>query len=330
MTVGSDGNVWFSEMYTAEIGRITSAGTITEFGGLTSGSTPQAITLGPDGNVWFVETTTPKVGSMTPSGVLTEYTITYPMNSIAAGPDGNLWVGGGSYIGRMTTSGAATWFSIPTANASAWDITAGPDGNMWFVEYMAPNLGRVTPAGVITEFPVGTQYAIRIATAPGGPMWLDDTSGVSRVDFGCPRPTPDAGAPDAGSDASVGVTCTVERATPGVCSDTITVEQNVSFFYVTYDAHNGSGPDPKGAIGTLSPGISAFYDMPPSATNPLFIGANSHTIYQGYTAADGYGTVSGSSFTFSMNAGRGFISNACTPPLYLIDVQCSGTTTLAP
>jgi virginiamycin B lyase len=66
-----------------------------------------------------------------------------------AGPDGNLWftyedfTTGACDIGRITTSGIATLFPIPTANSGPTDITAGPDGNVWFTEAVG-NVGRIT------------------------------------------------------------------------------------------------------------------------------------------------------------------------------------------
>src|SRR5438128_11788033 len=47
---------------------------------------------------------------------------------------------------------AITEFPMPTAEGQPFDITAGPDGNLWFTEQSASRIGRITPAGVITEF----------------------------------------------------------------------------------------------------------------------------------------------------------------------------------
>src|SRR5437660_8705471 len=55
ITPGPDGNMWYSENATNQIGRITPSGTITEFPILTSGSDPAGITTGPDGDLWFAE-----------------------------------------------------------------------------------------------------------------------------------------------------------------------------------------------------------------------------------------------------------------------------------
>jgi streptogramin lyase len=56
ITAGPDGNLWFTEPFRFDnrIGRITTAGVITEFQ-LTSPASPQGIVAGPDGNLWFTE-----------------------------------------------------------------------------------------------------------------------------------------------------------------------------------------------------------------------------------------------------------------------------------
>jgi virginiamycin B lyase len=57
--------------------------------------------------------------------------------------------------------GTLKQFRVPTANSSPLHITQGSDGNFWFTEgHVLPpqgtgnqNIGRITPAGAITEFP---------------------------------------------------------------------------------------------------------------------------------------------------------------------------------
>lgn len=55
---------------------------------------------------------------------------------IAAGSDGNLWFTeiGPGIIGRMTTSGVVTRFSVPSDKQPQL-ITPGPGGALWFTEY---------------------------------------------------------------------------------------------------------------------------------------------------------------------------------------------------
>ena len=57
IVAGPDGNLWFTEFNGGNrIGRITTAGVITEFStGITAGALPYGITAGPDGNLWFTE-----------------------------------------------------------------------------------------------------------------------------------------------------------------------------------------------------------------------------------------------------------------------------------
>ena len=78
----------------SRIGRITPAGTITEYPLPTADSGPVGIAAGPDGNMWFTEAFGRRIGRITPAGAITEYPLptvdSYP-GGIAAGPDGNMW-----------------------------------------------------------------------------------------------------------------------------------------------------------------------------------------------------------------------------------------------
>jgi hypothetical protein len=64
ITVGADGNLWFTEELGNRIGRITTGGIVTEFPIPTPGSRPIGITTGPDGNIWFTEATANKIGRL--------------------------------------------------------------------------------------------------------------------------------------------------------------------------------------------------------------------------------------------------------------------------
>src|SRR4029079_18935221 len=65
ITVGPDGNLWFSETAEPGIGRITTAGQITDFP-LAGGMVPVGIAAGPDGNIWFAGALA--IGHITPEG----------------------------------------------------------------------------------------------------------------------------------------------------------------------------------------------------------------------------------------------------------------------
>jgi streptogramin lyase len=105
--------------------------------------------------------------------------------AITSGPDGNLWytVGGTTNaIVKMTTAGVATAFlpgTTPnlTSDAAYTGITSGPDHNLWFTENTNKKIGRITPAGVVTEFATtGGICPQRIIAGPAGDGGLWFTS----------------------------------------------------------------------------------------------------------------------------------------------------------
>jgi streptogramin lyase len=185
ITAGPDGNLWFTVTVTnivgefgsnsisvsGKIGRITTSGAISEFP-IPTANRPEAITAGPDGNLWFTENESGKIGRITPTGAISEFPIPTAESrptGITAGPDGNLWFTesniGASKIGRITPTGAISEFPIPAAHSIPVGITAGPDGNLWFtvtdivfggknVSVGANTIGRITPSGTISEFPI--------------------------------------------------------------------------------------------------------------------------------------------------------------------------------
>jgi YD repeat-containing protein len=119
--------------------------------------------------------------------------------SMTFGPDGNIWVpvqrGRAadttpleSAIVRITPSGVHTIF--PLSNPAAFfpsgfghsAITRGPDGNLWFTENNANRIGRITPAGQITEFdlPNANSSPTHIIAGPDGALWFTEAQG-SRI-----------------------------------------------------------------------------------------------------------------------------------------------------
>ncbi len=178
-TLGSDGNVWFTESDANQIGKITPSGVVTEFPIPTADSQPEGIAAGPDGNLWFVETGANQIGRITPAGVVTEFPIPTAdsgASDITAGPDGKLWFNefGADRIGRVTTAGVFSSFKIPTKNSGPTGITTGSNNNLWFTEYKANQVGEITTTGTITEFPVGAGHPYAIAPGSDGNLWFTE------------------------------------------------------------------------------------------------------------------------------------------------------------
>jgi pseudomonalisin len=83
---------------------------------------------------------------------------------LATGPDGAVWftavplAAGGDRIGRVTTAGEVTEFSIPGCNDSSQcflqGIAGAPDGAVWFTDVSTQNksIDRITTAGAVTRF----------------------------------------------------------------------------------------------------------------------------------------------------------------------------------
>jgi virginiamycin B lyase len=93
---------------------------------------------------------------LSPTGELTEYplpAIGTPL-SIAAGPGDALWVTEpqAHAVCKISPDGHAMIFYLPETVVPSF-IADGPDGNLWFTEPTGM-IGRLTPVGVLTEFPV--------------------------------------------------------------------------------------------------------------------------------------------------------------------------------
>jgi hypothetical protein len=150
------------------------------------------IAAGADGNLWFVDGGRGKVGRITLSGAITEFdlpTVVGGPYGITAGPDGNLWVttnalgqGRQDWILRISADGAVSRFQAGTGSGNSGtgpqDITSGPDGNLWFTEFWSNRIGRMTPAGALTEFPIPTADSgpRGIVSGPDGNVWFVESS----------------------------------------------------------------------------------------------------------------------------------------------------------
>jgi virginiamycin B lyase len=125
---------------------------------------------------------------------------------ITTGSDGALWFTA-SYIGRMTTAGKVTLYSVrDCCGSDPGQITPGPDGALWFTlgtDFMGSGtgaIGRITTSGVPTgyELPTGTT-PLAITAGPDGALWFTQypasigritTAGVITAEYPVPAPVP--------------------------------------------------------------------------------------------------------------------------------------------
>jgi virginiamycin B lyase len=223
ITAGPDGNMWFAEAAADKIGRITTAGAITEFTGLTPSALPALITVGPDHNLWFTECVASNIGKITTAGAVTEYptkTAHARPIGIAAGPDGNMWFteGSANNIGVSTLTGTVTEYTVPTSSASVEGITAGPDNALWFTETGGNKIGEITTIGGISEFdvPTASSEPVSVVTGSDGELYFTEEAGnaigrlqasLTSTTFNSAFPLPETGSdpafPALGPDGNV-------------------------------------------------------------------------------------------------------------------------------
>jgi virginiamycin B lyase len=143
--------------------------TVTEFPLSAAGGKPTELTVAPDGAVWFTDHGHAAIGRLAPDGTVRMFPLTLNRQpgGIAVGPGGNVWF----------TQYA--WYS-PTAPLPD-PATIGP-----------PAIGRITPDGTMSEFPLPTTEGNRIGdplagavpsgitAGPDGAMWFTE-SGADQI-----------------------------------------------------------------------------------------------------------------------------------------------------
>ena len=172
LELGTDGNIWGTELTGNNIFRVTPTGTVTEFAIPTFNSRPIAIKVGPvnDPYLWFTEEAGNNIGKISYSGVIEEFPVPKSQsNSILAGlafdAQGNLWTQsyvnqnnlpptGPDYIVRMgntilnapngdISSVLVTRYQAESEGTVFHRIILGDDGDMWFTELALNNIGKV-------------------------------------------------------------------------------------------------------------------------------------------------------------------------------------------
>jgi len=186
ITRGPDGNLWYTKglLDQGSIGRITPAGTRTDFPLHHARTEPFGITSGADGDLWVTATsyTCGRFGCfpnravvirMTTDGTTKPYPLPNKSSSpagITQGAHGSMWFteSGAGEIGEITQDGTVVEYPISSPSSSPQGITYGSDGNIWFTESGADMIGRITPSGTVTEFPVPTAGAQPMGITSGG------------------------------------------------------------------------------------------------------------------------------------------------------------------
>jgi virginiamycin B lyase len=200
-SVAPDGRLWFVDSANRALGNITTAGAATRVA-LAAGYPvyPVGLAAARDGTIWYLTDGgggPDAVVRSTPDGtVLTTVPLPYTSvrnTGIAEGADGNMWFidNKAQVIDRITPSGVITPHEFPSRRAAVEaSVIAGPDGNIWYSRTFTDDreplavIGKVTPGGVISEYPVPQPDSFVIpAAGPDGNIWYADNaySSVGRV-----------------------------------------------------------------------------------------------------------------------------------------------------
>ncbi len=209
ITLGPDGNLWFTELNKARIGSITPQGVLgREFAMPDVTAAAPALTVGPDRNLWFTNTSFGRVGYVTTAGAFKQFNLssTYarPLG-ITSGPDNALWFTESAAsingqilpaIGRITISGTITEYAIPNLASAATSaptsipqmIVAGPDGKLWFTDAGNNAISSITTDGTIKAYAIKTAGSrpFSIIAGMANDLWFTEQNGLGhlRIDTG--------------------------------------------------------------------------------------------------------------------------------------------------
>jgi virginiamycin B lyase len=160
IATGADGNVWFTELATRQVGKVTTCGVVSEYP--VSGP-PSSIAQAADGNMWF-SIPSIRIGRITPAGSVREFPVDIPADSLVGAPDGNVWFliyGTADFppqVGSISPTGVVKRYPVGGPGRSLAGLTVGAGNTLWFSDGKLSRIGRVSLNGTITEYalPWGT------------------------------------------------------------------------------------------------------------------------------------------------------------------------------
>jgi virginiamycin B lyase len=169
IAAGPDGALWFAERNTNAIGRMTTAGELTdEFPLATAAADPMGIVAGPDGALWIAQREAESIARMTPEGVVTrEFRVPGRPDGLTLGPDAALWFpeGNEDAIGRLDPG-----FDPPLTAAgtsfTAWASASAPHTVATFRD--ADVLARAGDYRVSIAWGDGSRSDGTVFRTPGG------------------------------------------------------------------------------------------------------------------------------------------------------------------
>jgi len=191
ITLGENGNMWFTEYNSSKVAEVTPSGSVSEFGTLFGSDSPQMLADRGDGTVWYAGYGGNHVGYVNEfNGVAGETTMptggSGPWDVVEA-PNGYLYV---SENLNDDMARLATLFQSPipqtpvTSGSESESVVLGPDGNLWFTQFGLDHIGVVSPT---TNAQIGyyataspSSVPVDITVGKDGALWYTE-SGIDRI-----------------------------------------------------------------------------------------------------------------------------------------------------
>lgn len=134
-----------------------------------------------DGTVWVPEQYRDAVAAIATDGSARECKVpavsSEPTATAIAADGSSVWVAAGAAVDRYS-GGRFAVYPIGLAGVSAAEVIADPTGGVWFSMHGAPDLGRITPGGVVQRMPIGGSGTnLGLLAAPDGAVWVADFGG---------------------------------------------------------------------------------------------------------------------------------------------------------
>ncbi|MDQ6941533.1 MAG: hypothetical protein M3169_03350 [Candidatus Eremiobacteraeota bacterium] len=182
MTLAGDGQLWLADQRTQAIRPLDpvtrTLGTGYPFipPGQTTTIRPGNLTTGVDGRLWIVTyDDTSNIYAMSLNGALQKMDsrVASHLNYVyrlVSGSDGRMWGISADSMRVFTTSGTMSTYPLPGARTGndCRALTLNTDGNVWYA--CGNEVGKVTPAGVVTEY--SGHGSTFIGAAPDGAVWI--------------------------------------------------------------------------------------------------------------------------------------------------------------
>jgi virginiamycin B lyase len=180
MTSGPDGAVWFAG--DGFVGRLTPGGDVKKFPAPTTSASD--VEASPDGGIWF--TGPGVIGRMDTAGTISlQRSVSGTPGPIAPMADGAMWFATTSgFLSRVASDGNLLRLASPGKGATGpaaqaagapGTMTRGADGALWFVHSNPAGIGRIDPAGKVTDFPIPASFGPELAgitAGPDGGLWF--------------------------------------------------------------------------------------------------------------------------------------------------------------